>query len=77
MLYRELVERKRAAKLCCHICCMIEHSSTGEVDYMLHIFRQTSDDGLSLEELGGRTEQGRLRHEERQGTSLEGKSLMP
>lgn len=44
---------------------------------MLHISRKTSDDGLSLEDLGGRAGQGRLRDEERQGTSLEGKSLMP
>lgn len=70
-------KRKRAAKHCCHICRIIEHRSTGEVDYMLHISRQTSDDGLSLEELGGRTEQGRLRDEERLGTSQEGKLLMP
>ncbi|GAB1744175.1 hypothetical protein NU219Hw_g1331t1 [Hortaea werneckii] len=36
----------------------LEHSSTGELDYMLHKYRQTSDDGLSLGDLVSQTEQG-------------------
>ncbi|KAI7513201.1 hypothetical protein KC347_g1805 [Hortaea werneckii] len=47
----------------------LEHSSTGELDYMLHKYKQTSDDGLSLGDLVSQTEQGRSEDGEGQETS--------
>ncbi|RMY70195.1 hypothetical protein D0864_10943 [Hortaea werneckii] len=47
----------------------LEHSSTGELDYMLHKYKQTSDDGLSLGDLVSQTEQGRSDDGEGQETS--------
>ncbi|KAI6793750.1 hypothetical protein KC358_g17270, partial [Hortaea werneckii] len=47
----------------------LEHSSTGELDYMLHKYKQTSDGGLSLGDLVSQTEQGRSEDGEGQETS--------
>ncbi|KAI6983603.1 hypothetical protein KC355_g10849 [Hortaea werneckii] len=50
----------------------LEHSSTGELDYMLHKYKQTSDDGLSLGDLVSQTEQGVSEDEEAKKTSSNG-----
>lgn len=50
----------------------LEHSLTGELDYMLHKYKQTSDDGLSLGDLVSQTEQGVSEDEEAKKTSSNG-----